>query len=311
VWCNWLPAPVASHVGPVRAPSAIRFRQDQTHETAQGPSSRSIGASARARWRQAATLIEVISGSTQDEGATDVRHAELRERVCEANHGLVQAGLVVLSFGNASGVDRDAGVVAIKPSGVDYSTLHPAQVVLVSLDDGRVVDGTGRPSSDTPTHRVLYRAFPTIGGIVHTHSVYATSWAQAGLDIPCLGTTHADHFHGSVPVTRKLTDEEIGGEYELNTGMVIVERFADDAIDPEHVPACLDVGHGPFIWGPTPEAALENAIALELVAKAAIYTHALAANTAAISRALHDRHFLRKHGSTAYYGQSLASHPTK
>jgi L-ribulose-5-phosphate 4-epimerase len=240
-----------------------------------------------------------------------VHHAELRERVCEANRGLVQAGLVVLSFGNASGIDREARVLAIKPSGVDYSTLRPAEIVLVNLDDGQVVQGTRRPSSDTPTHRVLYEAFPNIGGVVHTHSVHATSWAQAGLDIPCLGTTHADHFHGSVPVTRQLTDGEIAGEYELNTGRVIVERFTKDAIDPDDVPACLDLSHGPFTWGATPEAALENAIALEHIARAAMQTLTLMRSTPAVSRALLDRHFQRKHGLTAYYGQSSPSRPRR
>jgi L-ribulose-5-phosphate 4-epimerase len=237
-------------------------------------------------------------------GRSRVRSAELRERVCEVNHALVESGLAVLSFGNASGVDRNAGLLAIKPSGIDYATLSPEQIVLVSLEDGRVVDSVGYPSSDTPTHRILYEAFPSIGGVVHTHSVHALGWAQAGLPIPCFGTTHADHFRGSVPVTRQLTKEEINTDYELNTGRAIVERIAAGPIDPLDVPACLDVSHGPFTWGATPEAALENAVALEHIAEAAIYTLTLALNTAAISNELLDKHYLRKHGCTAYYGQT-------
>jgi L-ribulose-5-phosphate 4-epimerase len=232
-----------------------------------------------------------------------MRHAELRERVCRVNRELVRAGLVVLAFGNASGIDRDAGVVAIKPSGVDYERLRPEDVVLLALDDGRIVDGVARPSSDTPTHLVLYRAFPHAGGIVHTHSLHAASWAQARREIPCLGTTHADHFHGPVPVTRLLTDEETATDYELNTGRVIVERFATGGIDPDKVPACLDASHGPFAWGGTPEEAISNAIALEHVAAMAIHTLSLAPRIEPIPRALLDKHFRRKHGPDAYYGQ--------
>ncbi len=232
-----------------------------------------------------------------------MRHAELRERVCATNRRLVEAGLVVLSFGNASGIDRADGLVAIKPSGVDYATLRPEDIVLVSLDDGRVVEGAARPSSDTPTHLVLYRSFPTVGGVIHTHSAHATAWAQARREIPCLGTTHADHFHGPVPVTRLLTDEEIAADYELNTGRVIVERFTEGGIDPSEVPACLDADHGPFAWGATPEEAIVNAIALEHVAWMAIHTVALAPETGPIPRSLLDRHFTRKHGPGAYYGQ--------
>lgn len=154
-----------------------------------------------------------------------MRHQELRERVCQTNQRLHSEGLVVLSFGNASGIDHDAGVFAIKPSGVDYDALRPEDIVLVSLEDGRVVDGGARPSSDTPTHLVLYQSFPNVGGIIHTHSVHATSWAQAGRDIPCLGTTHADHFHGPIPATRFLTEHETAVDYELNTGRAIVECF--------------------------------------------------------------------------------------
>jgi L-ribulose-5-phosphate 4-epimerase len=236
-----------------------------------------------------------------------VLHAELRERVCDANLGLVRAGLVVLSFGNASGIDRDAGVIAIKPSGVDYASLRPPDIVLVSIEDERVVDGTARPSSDTPTHRVLYQRFPNVGAVIHTHSVRATGWAQAGREIPCLGTTHADHFRGAIPVTRELTDDEIAGEYERNTGLVIAERFALDGIDADQVPACLDIGHGPFVWGRTPEAALENAIALEHVAGAAFYSVVLGSDVGPIAPTLLDRHFSRKHGPMAYYGQPPGS----
>jgi L-ribulose-5-phosphate 4-epimerase len=238
-----------------------------------------------------------------------MRGAALRQRVCEVNRGLVRAGLVVLAFGNASAVDRDAGVVAIKPSGVDYASLEPEDIVIVSLEGGQVVDGDARPSSDTPTHLVLYRSFPTVGGIIHTHSPQATSWAQARRELPCLGTTHADHFHGPVPVTRAMTDEEIAVDYELNTGRVIVERFNSTGLDPDRVPACLDASHGPFVWGPTPEAALDNAIALEQVAVMAIATVALAGEVEPIGPRLLDKHFLRKHGPAAYYGQA-APRPT-
>lgn len=236
-----------------------------------------------------------------------MRHAELRERVCDVNFGLVRAGLVVLSFGNASAVDRDADLLAIKPSGVGYGDLRPADIVLVSLEDGRVVDGSRRPSADTPTHRLLYRAFPTIGGIVHTHSLMATAWAQAGREIPCLGTTHADHFRGAIPVTRLLTDDEIEGDYEANTGRVIVERFVDGGVDPHDVPGCLDVAHGPFVWGSDASGALSNAIALEHLASVAFHALSLAPDIAPIQQTLLDRHFLRKHGTNAYYGQPDAS----
>lgn len=232
-----------------------------------------------------------------------MRLAELRERVCTVNHGLVSAGLVVLAFGNASGVDRGEGIIAIKPSGTDYVTLRPKDIVLVALDDGRVIKGTGRPSSDTPAHLGLYRGFGSIGGVVHTHSIHAAGWAQARREIPCLGTTHADHFHGSVPVTRLLSEEEIQRDYEANTGRAIVERFVSAGIDPVSIPACLDASHGPFVWGDSPEAALENAIALEHVAAVAIHTLALAPDIAQIPRTLLDKHFFRKHGPGAYYGQ--------
>ena len=220
---------------------------------------------------------------------------ELRERVRAANQALVDAGLVVLAFGNASGADRDAGVVAIKPSGVNYRGLRPDDIVLVSLDDGTVVDGDLRPSSDTPAHLALYRLFPGIGGVVHTHSGYATAWAQAGRAIPCLGTTHADHFRGPVPVSRALRQDEIDGDYELNTGHAIVDTFRTDGIDPAEVPACLVERHGPFSWGDTPERAVENAIALEHIAAIAFHAMTLAPDLGPVPDPLRDRHHRRKH----------------
>jgi len=230
-------------------------------------------------------------------------YAELRERVCELNHALVDAGLVVLAFGNVSAVDREAGVLAIKPSGVAYATLRPADMVVVSLVDGSVVSGDRRPSSDTPTHRELYRAFADVGGVVHTHSTYATAWAEAGLEIPCLGTTHADHFRGSIPVTRPLTPYQLGDGYERETGLAIVDTFRTGDIDPLAVPACLALSHGPFVWGASGEAALENAIALEHAAHIAVHAVALRPNGPSIDPTLRDRHHDRKHGPAAYYGQ--------
>lgn len=228
---------------------------------------------------------------------------ELREQVVEANRSLVAAGLVTLSFGNASGVDRDRGVLLIKPSGFACDDLQPRDVVVVSLNDGNVVEGSLRPSSDTPTHRVLYRRFESIGGVVHTHSPYASAWAQAGRDIPCLGTTHADHFAGSVPVTRQLTADEIAGDYEGETGEVIVETLDGSGLDPLHMTAALVASHGPFTWGADPAEAVTNAVALEAVAAMAGRTLALAPASESISEALLARHFGRKHGPAAYYGQ--------
>jgi L-ribulose-5-phosphate 4-epimerase len=230
-------------------------------------------------------------------------HDALRQAVWRANLEIVRAGLVVLTWGNASGVDRDAGVMAIKPSGVAYDALRPEDLVVLSLESGEVVEGALRPSSDTPTHLHLYREFPGVGGIVHTHSGHAVSFAQAEREIPCLGTTHADHFYGPVPVTRRMREAEVRGAYELETGVVIVERFREGGIDPDQVPGVLVAGHGPFAWGPTPQKAVENAIVLEEVARMALHTALLNAEAAVIDRALLDRHFLRKHGSGAYYGQ--------
>lgn len=230
-------------------------------------------------------------------------HAELRERVFDANLELVRAGLVILTFGNVSGVDRDEGVFAIKPSGVPYDELRPEAIVVVDLESGDVVAGEHRPSSDTPTHAVLYRHFKSVGGIVHTHSRFATAWAQAARDLPCLGTTHADHFCGPVSVTRPLTAAEIHGEYEERTGDVIVEAFERRGIDPLEIPAALVASHGPFAWGIDVGQALENAIALEAVAELALHTLALTADVPALDNDLLRRHFSRKHGSAAYYGQ--------
>ena len=227
----------------------------------------------------------------------------LKESVCKVNLALVQAGLIVLTWGNASGIDRESGLVAIKPSGVPYDELTPEDIVMVSLKEGKVVEGKGRPSSDTPTHLELYREFPNIGAIVHTHSLHATAFAQACKDIPCLGTTHADHFYGTVPCTRLMSDAEIQSAYELNTGKVIVETFRTRNIDPDNIPAVLIANHGPFAWGSTPTKAFENAIVLESVAKMQLSCYQLNPAIGPISATLLDKHFLRKHGPTAYYGQ--------
>ncbi len=227
----------------------------------------------------------------------------LREHVWRANLDLVRHGLVVLTWGNASGVDRAAGVMAIKPSGVAYDALRPGQIVVVALADGQVVEGSLRPSSDTPTHLALYRAFAGAGGVVHTHSRHATAWAQAGRDLPCLGTTHADHFRGAVPVTRPLRPGEIAADYEAATGAVIVETFASRGLDPAEVPGVLVHGHGPFAWGASPAQAVVQAVVLEEVARMGLATRALRPEADGIDGALLDRHFGRKHGPDASYGQ--------
>jgi L-ribulose-5-phosphate 4-epimerase len=226
---------------------------------------------------------------------------ELREEVLEANLELVKRGLVLYTFGNASGVDREQGLVVIKPSGVDYDELKPEHMVVTDLD-GKIVEGTLRPSSDLDTHTLLYREFAEIGAVVHTHSEYATSFAQAGMAIPAFGTTHADYFYGPVPVTEPLTDEAIGGRYVHETGVAIVERFRGK-IDPLAVPACLVNGHAPFAWGRTPHDAAHNAVVLEAVARMAYRTLTLEASATQVSQALLDRHYFRKHGKDATYGQ--------
>lgn len=227
--------------------------------------------------------------------------AELREEVCAANLDLMREGLVTLTWGNVSGICREREAVVIKPSGVAYDAMRPEHMVVVSLRDGAVLHGSLRPSSDTPTHLVLYRALAGIGGVVHTHSTHATAWAQALRPLPCYGTTHADHFYGEIPVTDPLTEEEIAGDYEHETGTVIVRALGDR--EPLEMPAVLVAGHGPFAWGKSPRAAVENAIVLEEVARMAALTESLAQEARPIARNLLDKHFLRKHGAGAYYGQ--------
>ena len=224
----------------------------------------------------------------------------LREEVLEANLELVRRGLVLFTFGNASGISRKEGLVAIKPSGVPYETLRPEHMVITRLN-GEIVEGDLRPSSDLPTHLELYRQFPTIGGVAHTHSEFATAWAQAARPIPCLGTTHADYFYGEVPVTPSLTAEEIASDYERNTGTVICRHF--EKLDPDAVPAVLVAGHGPFCWGPTASAAAHNAAILESIARMAYYTLTISADAPLLGATLRDKHFFRKHGKSAYYGQ--------
>ena len=227
---------------------------------------------------------------------------ELKEKVCQANLRLVAEGLVLQTWGNVSGVDRHGGFVVIKPSGVPYDEMSPEHMAVVSLETGEVVEGDLKPSSDTPTHRELYRAFPEIGAVVHAHSLCATAWAQARREIPCLGTTHADFCHGPVPCTRPLKPEEIEPDYEINTGKVIVERFR--ALDPKAIPAVLVAEHGPFAWGADPAKAVTAAVTLEQVAGIASETLKIDPSAGPISRELLDKHFLRKHGPDAYYGQT-------
>ena len=226
---------------------------------------------------------------------------KLREAVLEANLDLVRYGLVVSTFGNASGVSRDDGLMVIKPSGVPYDTMKPEHLVVTDLH-GKVVEGNLRPSSDLPTHAALYRAFPEIGGVAHTHSKYATAWAQARKSIPCFGTTHADYFHGPIPVTKVMTNAEIKGDYEANTGSVIIRAFKK--LDPLAVPAVLVANHAPFAWGGDARKAAENAWMLEIVAQMAYFTVGVNVHAQGIGKSLHNKHFLRKHGKQAYYGQA-------
>jgi L-ribulose-5-phosphate 4-epimerase len=224
----------------------------------------------------------------------------LREEVLEANLELVRRGLVLYTFGNASGIDRKEQLVAIKPSGVPYEELTAEHMVISDLK-GEIVEGKLRPSSDLATHLELYKHFPGIGGVAHTHSEYATAWAQAERPIPCFGTTHADYFHGPVPVTPRLSAREIAGDYERATGEVICRMFAD--IDPDAIPAVLVAGHAPFCWGSSATEATHNAVILEYVARMAMHTFTISAESRPLGRELHDKHFLRKHGRNAYYGQ--------
>ena len=225
---------------------------------------------------------------------------DLKNDVFRRNLELVEHGLVVLTWGNVSGIDREAGLVAIKPSGVTYPSMTAEDIVVVDLE-GRTVEGRLRPSSDLPTHLALYRAFPSVGGIVHTHSPKAVAWAQARRGIPAFGTTHADHFHGAGPCTRELTPAEVADDYELNTGRVIEERFHD--LDAEAFPGVLVAGHGPFTWGPTPRKAVENAVALEQIAAMALDTLRLDPDAEPAPSSVLDKHSFRKHGPGAYSGQ--------
>jgi len=229
---------------------------------------------------------------------------ELRAEVLDANLELVRKGLVLYTFGNASGIDRGQGLIAIKPSGVAYEKLKADDLVIVDLD-GKIVEGALNPSSDVKTHALLYREFPSIGGVVHTHSEFATGWAQAGTAIPCYGTTHADYFYGEVPVTRPLTDDEIEADYEFNTGVVIAARFK--GLDPLAVPGVLVANHAPFAWGKTAAAASHNAVVLEYVAKLAYRTIVIESESATVSSRLLRKHYERKHGPKATYGQKGSS----
>jgi L-ribulose-5-phosphate 4-epimerase len=226
--------------------------------------------------------------------------ADLREQVLEANLDLVRRGLVLSTFGNASGVARDQRLIVIKPSGVPYEEMNPEHLVVADMQ-GQVIEGSLRPSSDLPTHAALYRAFPSVGGIAHTHSEYATAWAQARKSIPCFGTTHADYFHGPIPLTEPMSADEIQGAYEANTGAAIVRAFEN--LDPMSIPAVLVANHGPFAWGTDARKAAENAWMLEAVARFAYLTVSINSHAEGIGKSLHDRHFLRKHGKNAYYGQ--------
>ena len=226
----------------------------------------------------------------------------LKEQVWKANLALPKHGLVTFTWGNVSGIDRETGLVVIKPSGIDYETMTAEDMVVLRLSDGEKVEGKWKPSSDTPTHLALYRAFENLGGIVHTHSRWATSWAQAGRGIPAYGTTHGDYFYGKIPCTRKMTPAEIGGEYELETGNVIIETFEDKS--PDEIPAVLVNSHGPFAWGKDADEAVHNAVVLEELAFMAFHTEAMTPGISSMQQELLDKHYLRKHGKNAYYGQN-------
>jgi L-ribulose-5-phosphate 4-epimerase len=230
---------------------------------------------------------------------------ELKEKVFRANLDLVKNGLVLFTWGNVSGIDREKGLVVIKPSGVDYDVMKASDMVVVDLNTGKTVEGDLNPSSDTPTHLVLYRAFKNIGGVVHTHSQYATAWAQAGKDIPNIGTTHADYFYKEIPCTRDMTEKEVKGDYELETGNVIVERF--NGYNPDHTPGVLVKNHGPFSWGTSPANAVYNATVMEYVAKMAFVSYSVNPQTT-MNPLLIEKHYMRKHGPNAYYGQKGQKH---
>ena len=224
----------------------------------------------------------------------------LKEAVCQANLDLVKHKVVIFTWGNVSAIDKESGLVVIKPSGVDYSVMKPEHMVVVDLD-GNVVEGNLKPSTDLPTHLELYKAFPDVGGVVHTHSINATAWAQAGRDIPLYGTTHADYFHGAIPCTRALTDEEIGGEYEKNTGLVIAERIGE--VPPLTLPGALVKSHGVFSWGKDADQAVHNAVVIEAVSEMAMKTELINPGATPASEAIVEKHYNRKHGKNAYYGQ--------
>ena len=228
--------------------------------------------------------------------------SELKEKVFKANLKLPKYGLVTFTWGNVSGIDREKGLVVIKPSGIEYDEMTADDMVVVDLKDGNIIEGKWNPSSDTPTHLALYRAFPEIGGVVHTHSRWATSFAQAGRGIPSYGTTHGDYFYGEIPCTRKMTAQEINGEYELETGNVIVETFEKKAY--KDIPAVLVHSHGPFTWGTDPNNAVHNAVVLEELAFMALHTEMLKPDISNMQQELLDKHYLRKHGANAYYGQT-------
>jgi len=228
---------------------------------------------------------------------------DLKQQVLKANLALPRYGLVTFTWGNVSAVDRESGLVVIKPSGVEYDDMTVDDMVVVDLKTGAVVEGKKKPSSDTQTHLALYRAFPTIGGIVHTHSRHATIWSQAGQDLPSWGTTHADYFYGDIPCTRLMTEAEIAQDYELETGHVIIETFRQRDIEPAEVPAVLVHSHGPFAWGPDAETAVHNAVVLEEIAYMGIFSRQLTPQLPNMQQELLDKHYLRKHGKNAYYGQ--------
>ncbi len=228
---------------------------------------------------------------------------ELKEKVYLANMELPKRGLVTYTWGNVSGIDREKGLFVIKPSGVEYEKLTPGDMVVMDLQGNRV-EGSLNPSSDTKTHMALYNAFPQIGGIVHTHSPYAVAWAQAGMDLPCYGTTHADYFYGSIPCARHLTQQELDEDYELNTGLTIVETFRERGLDPKAVPAVLCFSHGPFTWGNDAAQAVYHSVVLEECAKMAMFTKIIKPDAAPAPQRMQDKHYMRKHGPNAYYGQA-------